>query len=149
MIRGWTNLRFTIASSWRRESELALPAKSTVVETDRSGTLRIGDRPADLRSGLVGGSDRDRPASFAICLGLDLFYFGDFVISGDETRLIRSATQLLIQGEFTVRHDRAWEMPGAALYLAAVMSVWKSSPLLAMRLANAVLVALNRSCSAF
>jgi len=82
-------------------------------------------------------------ASFAVCVAIDLFYFGNSTMSADEDRFLRSASQLLAQGQFRVGNDVAWEMPGTAIFFAAVTSLLPMSALTAIRIANAALVSLQ------
>jgi 4-amino-4-deoxy-L-arabinose transferase-like glycosyltransferase len=81
--------------------------------------------------------------SLAACVGLDLSYFSNTTISADEDRFLRSTAELLAQGHFRVGDDVAWEMPGTALFFAAATSLINTSPLTAVRMANAGLAALQ------
>jgi 4-amino-4-deoxy-L-arabinose transferase-like glycosyltransferase len=81
--------------------------------------------------------------SLAICLGLDLLYFPPTTISADENRFLGEAADLLTTGEFRVGGDRAWEMPGTAVFFASVLSLGYAVPLVAVRIANAILVSVQ------
>jgi hypothetical protein len=79
--------------------------------------------------------------SLAACLGLDLFYFHPTAtISLDEDRFLREAARLLTTGEFWIGDERAWEMPGTAVFFAAILSLGHAPPLIAIRIVNAILV---------
>ena len=81
-------------------------------------------------------------ASFVACVLVDLLYFDSArLVSGDEARFLHSAAILLADGQFRVGDDVAWEMPGTALFFAAVSWPGLASPLLSVRIANAALVA--------
>jgi 4-amino-4-deoxy-L-arabinose transferase-like glycosyltransferase len=103
---------------------------------------RLGERPDIAWGGLF----LIAIASFAACALVDLFYFGPTTISGDEDRLMRSAAHLLATGEFRVGIDRAWEMPGTALFFAPLLYLFPASPLTAIRLTQGVLVAVQSVC---
>jgi hypothetical protein len=78
---------------------------------------------------------------FLACAAVDLFYFPHTTVFPDEQRIFASAIRLIESGEFWVGSDRAWEMPGAALFFAPF--VWLFGPhnaLIPIRLAQAVLV---------
>ena len=100
-------------------------------------TLRISD--FTWRAGLLAIA----AASLAVCVFLDLVYFGNSTISGDEDRFLRSAAQLLAHSQFRVGNDVAWEMPGTAIFFAAIISLGQMSPLTAVRIVNALLVSLQ------
>jgi hypothetical protein len=87
-------------------------------------------------------------ASFAVCALLDLTYFAarTQLISGDEQRLLASAQHLLETGEFRVGADKAWEMPGTAAFFAALLWLFPSHSLLAIRLVQGLFVALQSVC---
>jgi 4-amino-4-deoxy-L-arabinose transferase-like glycosyltransferase len=81
-------------------------------------------------------------ASFLACLLVDFLYFdSSSLISGDEARFLRSAAGLLAHGQFRVGADVAWEMPGTAIFFAAITAPKLAAPVAAIRIANALLVA--------
>jgi hypothetical protein len=84
-------------------------------------------------------------ASFAACAVVDLTYFAHQtgIISLDEERLVGSAKTLIATGSFRVEGDIAFEMPGTAVFFAAVLWLFPAHPLAAVRLAQALLVALQ------
>src|SRR6185503_3371033 len=77
-----------------------------------------------------------------LSLVVDLFYFPPHLIFPDEDRILRSATRLAATGEFWVGSDRAWEMPGTALYFApAVWLFGSNTAVLPIRIAQSILLA--------
>jgi 4-amino-4-deoxy-L-arabinose transferase-like glycosyltransferase len=80
-------------------------------------------------------------ASFAACVLADVLYFSDAPLIADDARFLRSAAGLLADGRFRVGNDVAWEMPGTAIFFAAVSAPGLASPLASIRIANAALVA--------
>ena len=83
-------------------------------------------------------------ASFAACTLLDLFYFPATTTFPDEARFIESAERLIATGEFSSVGFRAWEMPGTALFYAAILSVFPGEAgIYAIRIVQASLVALQ------
>lgn len=85
-------------------------------------------------------------ASFAACVLVDVLYFGRATVSGDEDRILGSARHLLATGAFRVGNDVAWEMPGTALFFAALLHFFPDAALPAVRTAQAVLVGLQSIC---
>jgi len=78
---------------------------------------------------------------FLACAAVDLFYFPHTTVFPDEQRIFGSAIRLIESDEFWVGSDRAWEMPGTALFFAPF--VWLFGPhnaIVPIRLAQAVLV---------
>jgi hypothetical protein len=65
-------------------------------------------------------------ACLVACTIINLFYFPPTTIFPDEQRLLASATRLATTGEFWVGADRAWEMPGTALFFTP--AVWLFGP---------------------
>jgi hypothetical protein len=99
----------------------------------------IETRPISNRSWWV-GLVAIAAVSLAICVVLDLLYFPPTTISADEDRFLGEAADLLTTGEFRVGGDRAWEMPGTAVFFASVLSLGYAMPLVAVRIANAILL---------
>jgi len=83
--------------------------------------------------------------SFAICLTLDLWLFPAGTSLPDEKRFLASAADIAASGEFWVGRMRAWEMPGTEIFFALFLKLFpgKSAALLAIRIAQAILVALQ------
>jgi len=80
----------------------------------------------------------------SMCVALDLFYFPGTTVFPDEQRFFDSATRLAVTGQFWVGSDRAWEMPGTALFFAP--AIWLFGPQAALtpiRLVQAILVAVQ------
>jgi 4-amino-4-deoxy-L-arabinose transferase-like glycosyltransferase len=84
-------------------------------------------------------------ASFAVCALADLTYFAarTDLISEDERRFLDSAQHLLATGTFRVGALKAFEMPGTAAFFAALTWAFPAHALLAIRLAQGALVALQ------
>jgi hypothetical protein len=59
---------------------------------------------------------------FLACVVVDLFYLPPTTIFPDEHRFLAEAARLAATGQFWVNNDRAWEMPGTALFFAP--AVW-------------------------
>lgn len=80
-------------------------------------------------------------ACLIACAIVDLFYFPHTTIYPDEHRFLASATRLAASGEFWVDADRAWEMPGTALFFApAVWLFGAKGALIAIRFVQAILL---------
>jgi len=76
------------------------------------------------------------------CTAVNLLYFPRHPIFPDEQRFLASAAKLAASGKFWVGSDRAWEMPGTALFFAP--SVWLFGPINAVipiRLLQSLLLA--------
>jgi hypothetical protein len=83
-------------------------------------------------------------ACFLVCLAIDLFYFPATTVFPDEQRFLASATRLAATGEFWVNSDRAWEMPGTALFYApAVWAFGAHGAVLAIRIIQALLLVIQ------
>jgi len=81
-------------------------------------------------------------ACFLVCVAIDLFFFPATTVFPDEQRFLASATRLAASGEFWVGADRAWEMPGTALFYApAVWAFGAQGAIIVIRIAQAVLLA--------
>ena len=80
--------------------------------------------------------------SLCLCIFLDLFYFPADTIFPDERRFLASATHLANTWSFTVRGDRAWEMPGTAAVFATFAWLFSSAhaAIVPIRLAQAMLL---------
>jgi 4-amino-4-deoxy-L-arabinose transferase-like glycosyltransferase len=78
---------------------------------------------------------------FLACAAVDLFYFPHTTVFPDEQRILGSAIRLASSGEFWVGADRAWEMPGAALFFApAVRLFGPHAAVVPIRFAQAMLL---------
>lgn len=83
-------------------------------------------------------------ACLVACWAVDLFYFPRSAQFGDEPRYLASAARLATTGEFWVNGDRAWEMPGTALFFApAVRALGVDRAVLAIRFMQSLLLALQ------
>jgi hypothetical protein len=83
-------------------------------------------------------------ACFLACAIIDLFYFPVATVFPDEQRFLASAARLAASGEFWVGSDRAWEMPGTALFFApAVWALGAHGAVVAIRIAQACLVVIQ------
>lgn len=105
---------------------------------------RMPNGPA--HSTLPGRIDRLLPyiTCLIACMAVNLFYFPAATVFPDEVRILGSATRLAASGEFWVGSDRAWEMPGAALFFTP--AVWLFGPgaaIYPLRFAQALLVVLQ------
>ena len=80
-------------------------------------------------------------ACFLACAVVDLLYFPRSTVFPDEQRILASAVRLAADGQFWVGSDRAWEMPGTALFFAPVARLFGPDEAIApIRLLQAVLV---------
>lgn len=89
-------------------------------------------------------------ACLLACVAVDLFYFPRTLVFPDEQRFLASAIRLAASGEFWVGSDRAWEMPGTALFFAP--TVWLFGPqaaIIPIRFAQAFLVVVQCALIAF
>jgi 4-amino-4-deoxy-L-arabinose transferase-like glycosyltransferase len=80
-------------------------------------------------------------ACLIACSIINLFYFPPTPIFPDEHRFLASAARLAMTGEFWVGADRAWEMPGTALFFAP--AVWLFGPdaaVVPIRIAQSILL---------
>jgi 4-amino-4-deoxy-L-arabinose transferase-like glycosyltransferase len=84
-------------------------------------------------------------ASLALCVALDLWLFPASTTFPDEKRFLVSAADFAASGEFWVGKTRAWEMPGTEIFFALFLKLFsgKAAALMAIRIAQAVLVALQ------
>lgn len=81
-----------------------------------------------------------------VCLvaaaAIDLTYFPPHTVFPDEQRFLGSAARLAASGEFWVGADRAWEMPGTALFFAPFVSLFGvNGAIIPIRLFQALLLA--------
>jgi len=89
-------------------------------------------------------------ACLLACVLIDLFYFPRATVFPDEQRFLASAVRLAASGEFWVGSDRAWEMPGTALFFApAVRLFGPQGAIVPIRFAQAILVVLHCALIAF
>ena len=80
-------------------------------------------------------------ACFLACAVINLAYFPPATTFPDEQRLLASAVHLVATGDFSVGADRAWEMPGPALFFSP--AVWLFGPhdaIIPLRFVQALLV---------
>jgi 4-amino-4-deoxy-L-arabinose transferase-like glycosyltransferase len=89
-------------------------------------------------------------ACLLACAIINLFYFPPTLVFPDEQRFLASAIRLAATGEFWVGSDRAWEMPGTALFFTP--AVWLFGPhaaIVPLRFAQSILVAVQCALVAF
>ena len=80
-------------------------------------------------------------ACLLACAGIDLFYFPHTLIFLDEHRFLASATRLAATGEFWAGPNRAWEMPGTAIFFAPAVKLFGAdAAVLPIRLAQSILL---------
>lgn len=80
-------------------------------------------------------------ACLLACAIVNLFYFPPTTVFPDEVRFLASAVKLAASGEFWVGSDRAWEMPGPALFFApAVWLFGAQGAILPIRFAQTILL---------
>jgi len=80
-------------------------------------------------------------ACFLVCVAIDLFFFPATTVFPDEQRFLASAARLAATGEFWAGADRAWEMPGTALFYApAVWAFGAQGAIIVIRVVQAVLL---------
>lgn len=75
-----------------------------------------------------------------MCAAIDLFYFPRATVLPDEQRFLASAVKLVASGEFWVGADRAWEMPGAAIFFTPFVKLFGAPAIVPLRLAQAILL---------
>jgi hypothetical protein len=79
--------------------------------------------------------------SFVVCVLIDVLYFPGTTTFPDEQRFLASAVRLAQTGEFWVGADRAWEMPGTAMFFAIpVYFFGAQGALLPIRILQALLL---------
>lgn len=89
-------------------------------------------------------------ACFLACSIINLFYFPPTMIFPDEQRFLASAVRLAATGEFWIGPDRAWEMPGTALFFAP--AIWLFGPhaaIMPIRLTQSILLVAQCALIAF
>lgn len=80
-------------------------------------------------------------ACLVACTVINLFYFPHTTIFPDERRLLASAIRLAATGEFWVGSDRAWEMPGTAIFFAPAIKLFGAdAAVLPIRMAQSILL---------
>lgn len=87
---------------------------------------------------------------FLACSIVNLLYFPSTTIFPDEQRFLASAIRLAATGEFWVGSDRAWEMPGTAIFYAP--AVWLFGPqaaIVPIRFVQAILLAAQSALIGF
>jgi 4-amino-4-deoxy-L-arabinose transferase-like glycosyltransferase len=83
-------------------------------------------------------------ACLLVGVAVDLLFFPTTTVFPDEQRFLASAVRLAATGEYWVGSDRAWEMPGTAIFFAP--AVWLFGPhaaVLPIRLVQALLVVIQ------
>jgi hypothetical protein len=81
---------------------------------------------------------------FLACAVVDLLYFPPTTIFPDEQRFLASAIRLAASGEFWVGGDRAWEMPGTALFFASAVRLFGAhAAVIPIRFAQAILLVIQ------
>jgi 4-amino-4-deoxy-L-arabinose transferase-like glycosyltransferase len=81
---------------------------------------------------------------FMVCAAVDLVYFPNAPVFPDESRFLDSAQLLVTTGEFRVGTDRAFEMPGTAIFLSAFVSLFgPHAAIIPARVAQGLLVAIQ------
>lgn len=89
-------------------------------------------------------------ACLAACAAVNLIYFPPGPTFPDEQRYLASAIKLAASGEFWVSADRAWEMPGTALFFAPFVRLFgPEGAIMPIRFAQAVLLAAQCGLIAF
>jgi 4-amino-4-deoxy-L-arabinose transferase-like glycosyltransferase len=89
-------------------------------------------------------------ACLIVCVAVDLFYFPATTVFPDEPRFLGEAARLVETGQFWIGPDRAWEMPGTALFFTpAVWLFGQHGAILAIRLTQAVLLVMQCALIAF
>jgi 4-amino-4-deoxy-L-arabinose transferase-like glycosyltransferase len=83
--------------------------------------------------------------SLVACVLLNVLYFPNSTTFNDETRFLIEAQHLVETGSFWVGGDRAWEMPGTAIFYAPFVyfSATPEAAILSIRVAQSALVALQ------
>ena len=82
--------------------------------------------------------------SILVCAGVDIFYFPHTPIFPDEVRFLDTAQHLVTSGEFDIGGDRAFEMPGMALFLYPFVALLGAQgTVIPARLAQALLLAVQ------
>ena len=80
-------------------------------------------------------------ACLLACTTINLFYFPHATIFPDEQRFVASAIRLAATGEFWVGRDRAWEMPGTAIFFAPAVKLFGAeAAVLPIRIAQSILL---------
>jgi len=83
-------------------------------------------------------------ACFLACAAVDLLYFPPATIFPDEHRFLTSAIRLAATGQFWVGGDRAWEMPGTALFFAPAVRLFGAhAAVIPIRFAQAILLVIQ------
>ncbi len=89
-------------------------------------------------------------ACLLACSIVNLLYFPATTIFPDEQRFLASAIKLATSGEFWVGSDRAWEMPGTALFYAPAVWLFGShAAIMSIRFAQSILLAMQCGLVAF
>jgi len=89
-------------------------------------------------------------ACLVACTIINLYYFPHTTIFPDEQRFLASAIRLASTGEFWVGTDRAWEMPGTALFFTpAVWLFGADVAVVPIRFAQSILLVIQSTLIAF
>lgn len=81
-------------------------------------------------------------ACLVACFVVNVFYFPHATVFPDEQRFMASAVKLAASGEYWVGSDRAWEMPGTALFFAPMVRLF-GADVLPIRFAQSLLVVIQ------
>lgn len=83
-------------------------------------------------------------ACLIVCFLINYLYFPVALTFPDEQRFLGSAADLVQSGEFRVGADRAWEMPGAAIFFAGAIYLFGAdAAILPIRTAQSLLLVLQ------
>jgi 4-amino-4-deoxy-L-arabinose transferase-like glycosyltransferase len=83
-------------------------------------------------------------ACIAVCVAVDIFYFPPTPVFPDEVRFLDTAVQLVTAGEFNTGGDRAFEMPGMALFLSPFVAAFGAqAAVIPVRLVQALMLAVQ------
>lgn len=89
-------------------------------------------------------------ACLLACTAVNLIYIPAAPVFPDEQRFLASAVKLAQSGEFWVGGDRAWEMPGTALFFAPSVRLFGAqSAVIAIRFCQALLLVAQCGLVAF
>jgi 4-amino-4-deoxy-L-arabinose transferase-like glycosyltransferase len=84
-------------------------------------------------------------AAFLLYVLLDVYYFPTPPMFPDELRILAEARRLIEDGSFWPENDRAWEMPGTAIFYGIFVYLFSTPQfaILAIRVAQAGLLVLQ------
>jgi 4-amino-4-deoxy-L-arabinose transferase-like glycosyltransferase len=82
--------------------------------------------------------------SLLVCIGIDTVYFPhSAVFPGDEMRFLNTARTLISTGSLNVGGDRAFEMPGTALFFVPFVYTFGDQALVPIRIAQGLLLGIQ------